>query len=236
MEAIILAGGFGTRLSHILKDIPKPMAIINNKPFLYYILSDIVNKGINKIIIAVGYKKEAIIDYFGESFKGVKIVYSEENTPLLTGGAIKQAISSCKEEEVFIINGDTYFDIDFIKMRKFHNNKKSDLTIATKLMFDYDRYGTIIIDEKNKIISFVEKQKTSEGLINGGIYLINKNILKTVSLDKFSFEKDFMENKVHELSIYSFENKSYFIDIGVEEDYNIAREDYIFKKDVFFDE
>ena len=232
MEAIVLAGGFGTRLSHIVKDVPKPMAPINNIPFLQYILSDIINKGIDRIIIAVGYKKECIIDYFGNTFMGTPILYSIEDEPLFTGGAITQALNFCKNKEVFIINGDTYFDIDLIKMKKFHQDNNSDLTIATKLMKKYSRYGTIIMDGKNKITDFIEKKEMKSGLINGGIYLLNKNILDIIDLKKFSFELDFMEKNKDYISIYSFNSNCYFIDIGIEEDYKVAQQANIFKKGI----
>ncbi|WP_455089429.1 nucleotidyltransferase family protein [Peptoanaerobacter stomatis] len=232
MEAIVLAGGFGTRLSHIVKDVPKPMAPINNIPFLQYILSDIINKGIDRIIIAVGYKKEFIIDYFGNTFMNTNIIYSIEDEPLFTGGAIKQALNFCKHKELFIINGDTYFDVDLIKMKKFHQENNSDLTIATKLMKNYNRYGTILVDENDKVTDFIEKKEMTSGLINGGIYLLNKNILDIINLKKFSFEFDFMEKKKDDIAIYSFNSNCYFIDIGIEEDYKVAQQSDIFKKGV----
>ena len=121
------------------------------------------------------------------------IIYSIEDEPLFTGGAIKQALNFCKQKEVFIINGDTYFNVDLIKMKKFHQEINSDLTIATKLMKNYNRYGTILVDENNKVTDFIEKKEMKSGLINGGIYLLNKNILNIIiffllfNFKKFSF-------------------------------------------------
>jgi len=120
METIILVGGFGTRLSHIVSDVPKPMIPVNGKPFLKYLFDYLLKNGVTYIILAVGYKSEIIQKYFGDDYKGISITYSVENTPLGTGGAIKKALDCCNEKYVFIVNGDTYFDVDLKQMKDFH--------------------------------------------------------------------------------------------------------------------
>lgn len=226
MEAIILAGGFGTRLRHIVKDVPKPMANVNYKPFLRYILSYLKRNKINKVILATGYKSEIIEKYFENEYHGIEILYSVEKEPLGTGGAIKKALEYCNDEDVFIINGDTYFDVDLISMKKFHKSKKSLLTIATKKMNQFNRYGNILFDEEKKIKFFQEKRFVDEGNINGGVYIISKTALDYVSDTKFSFEKIFMEANVGKNCFYSFESNGYFIDIGIPEDYERAQNDF----------
>ncbi|WP_312647418.1 nucleotidyltransferase family protein [Aminipila sp.] len=226
MEAIILAGGFGTRLSHIVSDVPKPMAPVENQPFIKYIVDDLIQKGISKIVFAVGYKKYCIIDFFGGQYKNCKIEYSEEDTPLLTGGAIKKAIKNCIEDLVFIINGDTFFDVNLNEMMDFHKLKQSEVTIASKAMKDFDRYGTLVLQE-NRILEFKEKQKCKNGIINGGYYLINKDLLDNVNIDKFSFENDYLEKKTRQNRMFAFLSDGYFIDIGVEEDYKKAQKDFM---------
>ena len=216
MEAIILAGGFGTRLKHVVSDVPKPMAPINNKPFLEYIFEDLNKKGVTNVVLAVGYMKEKIEEYFKYQYKNIEISYSEENSPLGTGGAIKKAVLKCREENIFIINGDTFYDVNLEKMRKFHIENKSSLTIAVKEMENFDRYGSLII-ENNKIIKFEEKKPMSKGKINGGIYLIKKNIFQGIEEESFSFEKEILENEKTEK--YAYESNGYFIDIGIPEDY-----------------
>ena len=216
MEAIILAGGFGTRLKHVVSDVPKPMAPINDKPFLEYIFEDLNKKGVTHVVLAVGYMKEKIEEYFKYQYKNIEISYSEENSPLGTGGAIKKAVSKCREEDIFIINGDTFYDVDLEKMRKFHIENKSSLTIAVKEMENFDRYGSLII-ENNKIIKFEEKKPMSKGKINGGIYLIKKNIFQGIEQESFSFEKEILENE--KIEKYAYESNGYFIDIGIPEDY-----------------
>lgn len=234
MEAIILAGGFGTRLSHIVKDVPKPMAPVANRPFLEYILDYLLENDIKKIILATGYKHEIIEEHFRSLYKDAEIMYSVENEPLFTGGAIKKALNYCKDDNVFIINGDTYFNVDLHEMKKFHLENNSEITIATKLMYDFERYGTVDL-QQNRIVEFNEKKPMKKGLINGGIYLVDRNILDNVNKNKFSFEQDIMEKKTEEIIINSFESDGYFIDIGVEEDYYLAQEKFKKNKALFLD-
>lgn len=218
MEAIILAGGFGTRLGHMLNDVPKPMAPVNGRPFLRYIIDDLYEKGISKIVLAVGYKKETIIEYFGNNYKGIETVFSIEDLPLQTGGAIKKALCYCTSDDVFVINGDTFFNVNLIDMLNFKRQLKVPLVIATKLMHRFNRYGTVKVKD-NRIIAFEEKQYKESGLINGGIYLIDRTILNDFEKDRFSFETDYLQNMVSVLSMYSYESEGYFIDIGIPEDY-----------------
>lgn len=226
MEAIILAGGFGTRLRHVVKNLPKPMAPINGKPFLEYIINSSIEQGINKIVLAVGYKNECIINYFGNKYKNITIDYSIENTPLLTGGAIKKALNLTQEEQVFVINGDTYFNIDFNIMLKVHQKMNSETTVAIKEMQNFDRYGTIAV-ESNKIINFEEKKYCKVGFINGGVYCINRKCLDRICLETFSFEKDYLEKDYLNGQFYIYESKEYFIDIGVPADYLRAQRDIV---------
>lgn len=218
MEAVVLAGGLGTRLQKVVSDVPKPMAPVNGRPFLEYILEDLKNKGIRKVILAVGYKKEVIKNHFKNEYKGMKIEYSEENSPLGTGGAIKQALNYCEAEDIFIINGDTFFDVDFIEMKKKHEKNYNDLTIAIKEMENIDRYGTIVT-KNEEIVKFEEKKYKEKGWINGGIYLLKRKLLKNNKNISFSFEKEILENKKLVLRKGIFRSQGYFIDIGIPEDY-----------------
>lgn len=138
-EAIILAGGLGTRLKKVVKDIPKPMADINGKPFLEYIFYHLNFYKIEKVILAVGYKADVIKDYFGSKFRNISIYYSEEKELLGTGGAVKQAIKLSDSNDVFIFNGDTFFDIDLVNFYNFHIENNSNLTLSLKAMKDFDR-------------------------------------------------------------------------------------------------
>lgn len=218
MEAIILAGGFGTRLSTVVSDVPKPMAPINERPFLEYLLDDLNEKGISRVILAVGYKKEIIKSHFKEKYKNIDIIYSDEDIPLGTGGAIKKALTLAENENIFIINGDTFFDVNLKEMYQFHKKNSSKLTLAIKEMEKFDRYGSLVLD-KDKIIKFEEKKYNEKGYINGGIYLINKELLIEEKKENFSFEKEILENKNLKIEKYGYKSEGYFIDIGIPEDY-----------------
>jgi len=225
MEAIVLAGGFGTRLAHIIQDVPKPMALVCGKPFLEYNFDYLKKNNVEKIILAVSYKRDNIISYFGNNYNGIEIDYSIEEFPLGTGGGIKQALQLCSGEDIYIINGDSFFDVDLAEMMEFHYKNKADITIATKRMAKFDRYGTIDV-RKGEITSFNEKKYTESGLINGGIYLIKKEVFTRLDKTNFSIEKDIFENETLGLKQFSFESDGYFIDIGVPEDYYRAQEEF----------
>ena len=225
-EAIILAGGFGTRLAHVVSDVPKPMAPVCDKPFLQFILDDLAGKGVGRAVLAVGYKKECIEAYFGESYAGMELVYSPEDKPLFTGGAIRKAMGVVKGDRAFVINGDTYFDVDLDAMEQAHQSSCAVLTIAAKPMKEFDRYGTVEMDETGRIEAFREKQPCKEGKINGGIYLIEKEEMLVIEEEKFSFETAYMEAHVKDKAMYAFTSDGYFIDIGVPEDYARAQKDF----------
>lgn len=224
MEAIILAGGFGTRLSHIVNDVPKPMAPVDGQPFLKYIMDDLIIKGITRVIMAVGHKKESIMKYFGNNYNGCEIAYSVEDEPLLTGGAIKKALTICQDDYVFIINGDTFFDVNLKNMADDHKKNRAHITIATKEMKEIERYGSVLI-ENGRITKFIEKGIQHYGYINGGIYYLQKDIILLINEIKFSFETDILEAKTIELRVFSYISEGYFIDIGIPKDYERAQKE-----------
>ncbi|EIU0863969.1 nucleotidyltransferase family protein [Campylobacter coli] len=214
MQAIVLAGGLGTRLKSVVQDLPKPMAPINGKPFLAFVLEYLKKQGITEIILSVSYKYELIQEYFKDEFHGMKIHYNIEKELLGTGGAIKDALKLI-QNQVYVLNGDTIFDIDLKKL--FLNNSK--ICIALKQMQNFDRYGTVNVDGQGIVTSFEEKVFKKQGLINGGIYLLKKDIFDEFSLEKkFSFE-EFLQKNYRSLKIQTQIFNDYFIDIGVPQDY-----------------
>lgn len=235
--AIILAGGLGTRLRPIVKDIPKPMADINGKPFLEYLVSFISALGVENIIISCGYKHDIIKDYFEGRSGDSKIYYSIEDKPLGTGGAIKKALESAclkNEENILILNGDTLFNIPIEEFYDFHKAKNSDLTLALKVLKNFDRYGAVEIDGSNRIVGFKEKKLQKKGYINGGVYILNVGFFISLSLklnlsDTFSFEKDFIEAYYNRKDCnflgFFFGEDNYFIDIGIPTDYELAKKE-----------
>lgn len=214
-EAIILCGGLGTRLRSVISDVPKPMAPINNKPFLAFVLEYLKKQNISRVVLAVSYKYEIIQEYFGNSYLGMQILYSIEKEPLGTGGAILEALNLINSNSCYVLNGDTFFDVNLDRL-KLDN---SDICVALKPMKNFDRYGSVDIDNNSYISAFNEKKFTSNGLINGGVYLIKKNIFNSFNLpNKFSFEEFFQENfLIFNAKATVFDD--YFIDIGIPQDY-----------------
>jgi NDP-sugar pyrophosphorylase family protein len=168
-EAIILAGGKGTRLHGIVDDKPKPMAPVNGKPFLEYLLSNLYDHGIRHFILSVGYSHQNITDRFGNKFREANITYVIENKALGTGGAIKFAAQSAKNDKFWIFNGDTYVDIELDEF--YIKNKDLQLSIGLIKMKNFDRFGVVITDDKF-ITGFSEKKYTEAGYINAGIYIM----------------------------------------------------------------
>ncbi len=232
IPAIVLAGGLGTRLRSVISDMPKPMAPVCDRPFLHYIFQYLQKQGIKDIVLSVGYKWEMIQEYFGDSYMGINVRYAVEYEPLGTGGGIAQAMAmTCSDS--FVLNGDTFFDVDLAAFYSFYQKSHAEIVLALKRMYHFDRYGTVEIGNGNRVLQFHEKQFRHEGLINGGVYILNKDLFRKVgeieetSLpQKFSFEKDVLEKHLIHLRYHAQEFNGYFIDIGIPEDYQRAQTDF----------
>ncbi len=227
-EAVILAGGFGTRLSHVLGDVPKPMAPVYGKPFLTYLFRRLEQAGVRHIILATGYLHEVVQRYFGEQYRTLRISYSQEDKPLFTGGAILQASRLIKGDNFLVLNGDTLFDIDLEAFCTFHLRHTAHLSLALREVEDTARYGAVQMND-NQVVAFREKDTTiGNGLINGGIYAIQRDWLQHLNMqEKFSFEKEVLQTMVDQESFYGLAFRNYFIDIGVPEDYYRAQREFV---------
>ena len=226
-EAIILAGGLGTRLRSVVADVPKCMAPVNGIPFINFVISYLKNEGVERFIFSLGYKSEIVIDYVNKTFKDAYIEYVVENEPLGTGGAIKLACSKVKGTDVLVLNGDTLFNIDIKRLSECHKDKQADFTAALKEMKDFSRYGSVELDADFSLVAFNEKKFCSKGFINGGVYALNTKALLQEELPEiFSFEKDFLEKNIGHKKFYGLPCDNYFIDIGIPEDYSRFIDDY----------
>lgn len=227
-EAIILAGGFGTRLQSEIQNVPKPMAPINGKPFLEYLFQYLKHYGFNRIILSTGYLSEKISTWFGNSFQGIKIIYSKEDKPLGTGGALKQALQYCEEQHVLVMNGDSFFDIDLQEFEIFHRHYEGMFSLSVRSVTNASRYGTLLIEE-DEIKSFKEKQGIEEpGIINGGVYFVDNFFFleNCPETDTFSLEKDFLEINCDNFGFFGYMSEAYFLDIGTPEDYKKAQDEF----------
>lgn len=221
-EAIILAGGFGTRLRTVVSDVPKPMAPVAGRPFLAYLLDDLVRQGYRHVVLATGYMHEKVEEYFGHHYHDLAIDYAHEATPLGTGGAIVNALQHCTEERVTVLNGDTFFRIDHDLMLNA-DDPSCRLMIVLRHVPDAGRYGSVEVDPQGLITAFREKDPSAgAGLINGGIYRLDRTLLAPWPVGQpFSFEKDVLQPLRETFRAYV--SDTYFIDIGVPEDYARAQ-------------
>lgn len=230
-EAIILAGGLGTRLRSVVSDLPKCMAPVAGKPFLHYVITHLQNEGIQNFIFSVGYKSESIVDYINDQYgqnSKLNIQFSIEDEPLGTGGAIKLACEKVSEKNILICNGDTLFKINVEKLSNFHLHHNSDCTLSLKPMNNFSRYGVVELNDDDSIKSFKEKQFYETGLINGGVYALNaEEYMREITGEKFSFEKDYLEKYVGKRNMYANVQDEYFIDIGIPEDYEKAQKELL---------
>ena len=229
-EAIILAGGLGTRLRSMVADIPKCLAPVAGRPFLYYVIEHLLKQGIDKFIFSVGFKYEMIESWLNEEYPLLFAQFAIEHEPLGTGGAIKLACSFATEKNVLVVNGDTLYKLDVKKLDAFHHMCGADCTISLKPMQDFNRYGVVQLNKDHSIASFKEKQQYKQGLINAGVYAMNVNSFLQEDLpQKFSFENDYLEKFYLQRKMFGIVQDEYFIDIGIPEDYKKAREELIVK-------
>lgn len=227
-ECIILSGGLGTRLKNTISDLPKALAPVAGKPFLFYVIEYLQKQGIEKFIFALGYQHEMIETYLKEYFISKNPVpgyplfnyeLSIEDNPLGTGGAIQMACSKTTTENILIVNGDTLFKINVAALSHFHIQQKADCTLALKPMKNFNRYAAVEIDNNAAVKSFHTKQFCEKGLINGGMYILNIPSFLQLHLPRqFSFEKDYLERYCSSKKISAIIQDEYFIDIGVPDD------------------
>ena len=221
-EAIILAGGLGTRLKEAVPDLPKPMAPINGKPFLTHLLINLSKKGFKRIILSVGFMAEKITSYFGNSFAGMDLEYVIESAPLGTGGALRLSLNKCSQDHVFVFNGDTFLDFDIDSVEDYWLSSQCPIIIGIEVE-DTTRYGSLIFDD-NKVIGFLEKGLSGSGIINAGCYVFKFNQLDSFEIgERFSLEEDYLADAVKSQDFLLFTTKRMFIDIGIPEDYCLAQ-------------
>lgn len=226
MKTIILAGGMGTRLRDVVSDVPKPMAPVGGKPFLEYIILALAAQGLNEIILSVGYKKEIIQSYFEDGSQWrVEIVYSEEDTPLGTGGAIREATKITDSPRYLILNGDTFNQLDFLKMENFHLSKTCMMTVGLIQKLNAGRYGSVKINKRFEITGFFEKSQLKTRYVNRGAYIIENTILDRMPSGRFSLENEFFPIIIN-TGVCGFISSGFFIDIGIPSTYRYINNHY----------
>jgi D-glycero-alpha-D-manno-heptose 1-phosphate guanylyltransferase len=224
MEALILAGGLGTRLRSVVADVPKVMAPIDGHPFLEILLHSLSRKGFQTVVLSIGYMADKVIAHFGDQFAGMSIKYVTESTPLGTGGALRGALAECVSDHVFVFNGDTFLDVEASMIEEHWKVRQRPLLVACTVP-DTTRYGRLEITE-NSVTGILGKNIPGPGPINAGCYVLPKNILNAFPTDTaFSFESEFLTKALSNQEFDLFITKGHFIDIGIPEDYSRAQKE-----------
>ena len=223
MEAIVLAGGLGTRLAARLKGIPKSMAPVAGRPFLEILLNQLNAAGCTRTLLSVGHLHRVIQDRFGAAHRGMALDYVVEREPLGTGGAIRAALACATEESVLTLNGDTLLQADYGAMMAFHAEQAAAMTMAVTHRNDVARYGGVLIRD-GCVTGFQEKGRVGPGWINAGAYVLRKDMPWPAHLpEKFSFETDFLAPQITRLTPAAYVVNGLFLDIGVPEDLDRAQ-------------
>lgn len=226
IEAIILAGGKGTRLKSVLDDCPKPMAIIGGKPFIEWILLMLRRQGIQRTVICTGHLSEIVESYFGNGRGiGMEIAFAHDPFPLGTGGAVRNALGKTSSKQILVLNGDSYLRINLSNFLKAHLECEARVSISLVQVEDSSRYGSVKVNKDRKVKAFLEKSPGKQpGLINAGIYLLERNVVKEIPEGKMiSLEKEIFPDLIGK-HLYGVLCDGPFIDIGIPESFNKAEQ------------
>ncbi len=223
VTAVVLAGGFGTRLSSVVSDRPKALASIGDKPFLAYLLDYLSASGIRTAVMCTGYLGDQIQQYFGDHYANIDILYSRETEPLGTGGAVRLALPLIKSESVLILNGDSFCDANLNEFHVWHCTHDTDVSMLLVKMSDTSRFGRVMINRVSRVTQFVEKDGTqTSGWINAGIYLVKRELLNTIpQKGAVSLEREVFPHWV-EQGLMGYTSKGRFLDIGTPQSYESA--------------
>lgn len=225
MEVVILAGGLGTRLRGVVPDLPKPMAPVIGRPFLEYQIAYWLAQGIRRVVLSVGYRREAIMEYFGQRYLGAEIVYAPEERPLGTGGALLNAARYLGSGADFLVlNGDTYFEVSLPALQAAHHAADADMTLALRCLDVNDRYSGVRLGEKSEVLEFQRRDEpVRERLVNGGVYLVNPRVLQDIPLPpdrSLSLEDEVLPDLLKRGNrILGHVVTGRFLDIGLPDDY-----------------
>ncbi len=220
VTAVILAGGLGTRLRSMVTDRPKVLAEIRGRPFLSYLLDQLNGGGITYVVLCTGYLGEQLQGMFGDSYGSLRLVYSQELSPLGTAGALRLAQPLFKSDPVLVMNGDSFCQTNLRAFWAWHRVHGANATLLLNEVLDTRRYGRVQVDACGMVLAFDEKgRKSGQGWINAGIYLINHSLLLTIPASgTVSLEREIFPAWIGR-GLYGYRGEGRFLDIGTPEDY-----------------
>lgn len=221
--SILFAGGLGTRLRSVVADRPKVLAEVNGRPFLTYLLDQLATAGIRRAVLCTGYKSNMVRVALGASYRGIELIYSEEEEPMGTGGALRLALPLLGDERVLVMNGDSFCDADLVSFAHRHQSVSARCSLVLARVADVGRYGAVQLAPDGVITIFEEKgAHEGEGLINAGIYLLDTDLIAEVPAQVvYSLERELFPQLTGS-GLYGFEEGGRFIDIGIPNDYYAA--------------
>jgi NDP-sugar pyrophosphorylase family protein len=222
--AAILAGGLGTRLRPVIVDRPKVLAPINGRPFLTYLLDQLAGASVEEVVLLVGFQAGQVRDTLGQTYAGMRLLYSEEPFPLGTAGALRWALPKLSEPTILVMNGDSYCDIDLAAFRAFHDEHSADVSLALAGVTGASRFGSVWAGEDGKVTRFEEKTAVpGANWINAGIYLLKCGLIDEIPIGgSLSLERDLFPQWVEMRRCYGFHSAGRFLDIGTPESYSDA--------------
>jgi NDP-sugar pyrophosphorylase family protein len=207
----------------VIRDRPKPMAEINGRPFLDFLIAYASGYGLTRFILSTGYRSEVIETYYNRYSGPQKIFISREDIPLGTGGGLKLAGSKVVSDPFFVLNGDSYCSADLEAFTAYHQSKQALLTLVVSENKSTSDFGSIIMDTTGRIVSFQEKSTSGQGLINAGIYLMSRSLLSRIPDQmNYSLEKNLFPGLAGE-DIYGYFSSAPVWDIGTPERYDLAK-------------
>jgi NDP-sugar pyrophosphorylase family protein len=232
----ILAGGLGTRLRSVVSDRPKVLASVRGKPFLAYLLDQLLEAGVSRVVLLTGYRGEQIEETFGDQYGDLALAYSHEPEPLGTAGALRFALAqlfpssatgaASAGDGVIVLNGDSYCDADFAQFRAFHERERGDASLVLAQVPDTSRFGKVDVSPSHRLQRFVEKQEAGgAGWINAGIYRLNRDLIEQIPAGRaVSIEREMFPDWLRSRRLLGFESEGCFLDIGTPETYRAAEE------------
>lgn len=224
MHAIVLAGGFGTRLRARVSDVPKPMAPVAGRPFLEFVLDQLVAAGCSDVILCVGYLADVVEAHFGVAYRGLGVRYLREQSPLGTGGATAAALAEVPSGRALVLNGDSYMQTDLRPFIDACRAEPERAAIVLRRIDDVSRYGSAMVDG-DRLVAFGEKSAQGPGLINAGIYWLDRRSFERLGLaGAFSLENDYFAPHARDLGARAQVAEGHFIDIGLPNDYDRAQQ------------
>jgi NDP-sugar pyrophosphorylase family protein len=230
ITAAILAGGLGSRLRPVVADRPKVLAEVGARPFIFYLLDQLAAVRVRQVVLCTGYLAHQIRDTLGETYGPMNLLYSQEPSPLGTGGALCFALPLLESETILVLNGDSFCEANLRAFCLVHRLRGAQASLLLAEVTDTGRFGWVELDEQGRITGFREKGKAAGGgWVNGGIYLLNRSLLETIPLNqKVSLEEDLFPAWIGR-GLYGFRSQGRFIDIGIPE--SLARAETFFHQE-----